>query len=363
MFNASRMELARRRRGFSKTRLSQESGFAVRSITAWENGELDPSDSAVSKLAEALGFPVDFFSGADIELPPPEAVSFRALKSITATQRDSALGACTIAFELAQWLSERFVLPPCNIPDLSDTSPETAAEVLRAEWGLGQRPISNLVHLLELKGVRVFSLAEECLSVDAFSLWRDDVPFVFLNTMKSAERSRIDAAHELFHLVKHRFVHEKGPTCEKEAQQFAGAFLMPRSSILASHNRVPSVPRLIEMKKVWNVAVTALVYRLHEVGVISDWQYRTLFIELSARGFRNSEPDPSDRELSAIFAKALELLKAERRDVRSIAADLQVYPDEVNNLIFKLGIIPVDGKLDPGAGARSRCNPDLRVVT
>ena len=33
--------------------------------------------------------------------------------------------------------------------------------------------------------------------MDAYSFWRRGVPYVFLNTMKSAERSRMDAAHEL----------------------------------------------------------------------------------------------------------------------------------------------------------------------
>src|SRR3546814_6566541 len=45
---------------------------------------------------------------------------------------------------------------------------------------------------------------EDTKNVDAFSCWRNGQPFVFLNTFKSAERSRFDAAHELAHLVLHR---------------------------------------------------------------------------------------------------------------------------------------------------------------
>ena len=80
--------------------------------------------------------------------------------------------------------------------------PETAAEVVRAEWNLGEQPIPNLVPLLEVHRVRVFSLTQECREVDAFSLWLRQ-PFVFLNTQKSAEHSRFDAALELSHLVMH----------------------------------------------------------------------------------------------------------------------------------------------------------------
>ncbi|MEK2654790.1 ImmA/IrrE family metallo-endopeptidase [Pseudomonas aeruginosa] len=54
-------------------------------------------------------------------------------------------------------------------------------------------------------------MAEETSQVNAFSCWRRGVtPFVFLNTQKSAEASRFDAAHELGHLVLHRHGENKG---------------------------------------------------------------------------------------------------------------------------------------------------------
>ena len=68
---------------------------------------------------------------------------------------------------------------------------------IRSMWGIGERPIRNTIHLLELHGVRVFALAAETAVVDAYSFWRNDVPYILLNTGKSAERSRMDAAHEL----------------------------------------------------------------------------------------------------------------------------------------------------------------------
>ena len=49
---------------------------------------------------------------------------------------------------------------------------------------LGDRPISNVLHLLESKGVRLASLNHAYDDIDAFCLYRDDVPYVFLNTSK-----------------------------------------------------------------------------------------------------------------------------------------------------------------------------------
>jgi len=37
------------------------------------------------------------------------------------------------------------------------------AEALRHHWGIGELPINNIIHLLESKGVRIFSLAVDAL--------------------------------------------------------------------------------------------------------------------------------------------------------------------------------------------------------
>jgi len=145
-----------------------------------------------------------WFSGSELHQPSSQTASFRSQARMAASTRDAALASGALAFLLNDWLEERFSLPSPDLPDLREEEPEAAAITLRQHWGLGERPIKNMVHLLESKGVRVFSMAEDTTEVDAFSLWRETTPFVFLNTMKSAERSRFDAAHELGHLVLHR---------------------------------------------------------------------------------------------------------------------------------------------------------------
>ena len=49
-----------------------------------------------------------------------------------------------------------------------------------------------MIHLLESKGVRIASLNHTCGDIDAFCLYRDAIPYVFLNTGKSAERQPND---------------------------------------------------------------------------------------------------------------------------------------------------------------------------
>jgi Zn-dependent peptidase ImmA (M78 family) len=95
----------------------------------------------------------------------------------------------------------------------------------------------------------VFSLAENTKNVDAFSCWRNGEPYVFLNTFKTTERSRFDAAHELGHLVLHKHGGPKqGRSAEHEAHLFAASFLMPEDDVLATIPYVVGLDGIVRSK-------------------------------------------------------------------------------------------------------------------
>ncbi|MGE4161924.1 MAG: helix-turn-helix domain-containing protein [Vicinamibacterales bacterium] len=357
-----RLRFARKRRGLTKTKLAGLVGLTARSVQAFENGEKSPSEETLAALARVLRFPVDFFAGAELDELLPDGVSFRSMSSLTAGRRDAALGAGRLAIEFMGWLGERFTLPATNVPHFAEHEPEAAAEAVREFWKLGQKPISNMVHLLEANGVRVFSLAERTKDVDAFSLWYDGVPYVFLNTFKSAERSRLDAAHELGHLVMHRHGGPDGRQAEHEAQTFAGAFLMPRRDVLAVAPRVPSLPRLVELKKRWSVAAVALIHRLHKVDLLTEWHYRSLCIEAAGLGYRTSEPNGTARESSQLLAKVLAALREDGVGRAEVAKALSVHQSELESLVFGLVPTAVDGEGTERAGGKSRSERALRLV-
>lgn len=206
MFNPARLTLARQRRGLNKTELARRVGLTARSISAYENDSGDPPAKTITALALVLDFPEDFFFSPTLDQVPIDGASFRSLSRMTAAQRDVARAAGSLCIALDQWLDDRFELPVAQIPELdpSVVDAEAAALLVRAKWGLGIKPVSNMVHLLEAHGVRVFSLAEDSREVDAFSFWHRGTPFVCLNTMKTPEHGVFDCAHELGHLVMHR---------------------------------------------------------------------------------------------------------------------------------------------------------------
>ncbi len=364
MFNPSRFEFARKRRGFTKKDLATSVGLTSRSISMFENNESAPSEDTLKLLAKELSFPLSFFKqDDDVDTLDENAVSFRSLSKMSATRKYSALSSGAMAIAFNKWIEQRFDLPAPDLIEFArDDDPEMAAIALRQQWGLGELAISNLVHLMEAKGIRVFSLAEDTVDVDAFSLWKDDVPFVFLNTMKSAERSRFDAAHELGHLVLHKHAIPTGTDVERDADKFASAFLMPASNIRASLSRLETVPSLIKAKKNWKVSLAALAYRIHKLGIISDWHYRTLCIEMSKNGFTKKEPESIPREQSKIWEMIFENLRADNITKADIAKDLDILPSEIETFVFGLILINVSSNRESTGQKPKNTPPYLKLV-
>lgn len=339
--------------------LAEKINVAPVTVSRWEGGHNEPSPALLAAVAEVLDFPVEFFLQDDLEEPTTEAASFRGLSAMTAKERNSALAAGALAFLFTDWVHERFNLPKPGLLDLGELrgeAPERAARMLREYWGLGERPIGNMVHLLEAKGVRVFSLAENTKTVDAFSCWRGEEPYIFLNTMKSAERRRFDAAHELGHLVLHKHGGAAGSReAEKEADRFAASFLMPRSDVISQIPYVRSLDHLVRLKRRWRVSVAALAYRLHELEIISDWHYRQMCIQINRRGYNRKEPDTIAPETSVVWKKVFEILWREGISKDDIAKALYVPLEEIANLVT--GLL---NRNPPEAGGKNF--PPLRLV-
>jgi Zn-dependent peptidase ImmA (M78 family)/DNA-binding XRE family transcriptional regulator len=343
------------------TALEKASGISRRSITAYENGHTAPTAQTLFALASALHVAPEFLTGHEVSEISSDNLSFRAMSKLPASERDAAASASRIAMMIDEYLSARFTLPRLNLPSLPHLGPEEAAERVRADWKLGDRPIANMVHLLESNGIRVFSLASDCRAADAFCTTNEvtQTPFVFLNLDKSGERGRFDAAHELGHLVMHvahRIPH--GPESEKEAQEFASAFLMPRGPLLRDQPFNPSLNGVLRMKKRWRVAAVALTYRLHDLGMMNDWQYRTIIKSLAQMGYRRAEPGGISRETSLLLRKVLDLQMAKGRTMRELASAIGISDEELNQHLF--GLVPV--VLSGGNDGAPQGRPSLTVV-
>ena len=340
--NPTRLVIARKRRGFNKEAVAEKVGITRLAYAAHENGKSIPRAETLEKIASVLEYPITFFFGPDLELP--DGASFRSLSRMSARTRNMALAQAALALHFSQWLEAKFEMPSAKgkIVDLRHERPAEAARALRAIWDLGELPIRNMVHLLESKGVKVFSLSIESRDLDAISIWQEDTPFVFLNTQKTPERSRFDAAHELGHLVLHQHGEARGRKAEAQADQFASEFLMPESGFVAHVRRTPTLAGMIQAKKRWGVSLPAFNRRLHDLGLSSDWMYRRFCIEIAKR-YRAEEPDSIAREASLVLPKTLSVLYEEGMNRNKIAETLSIPTKELEELLSGLVMTSITG--------------------
>lgn len=346
-FNAYRLRLARYSHGLTKKDLAGRVGVSSLTLTRLEKGETQPQFDTVRALVKVLDFPwTFFFEGSEEEYqgadqPVIENLSFRSRSTLSVKDRNIAYATKNLGRILDEWIQQYFNLPKVALPDYSEYSDiEAAAMALRYEWGLGNQPVHHLLKLLEAKGVRIFCYAEPTERIDAFSYWYNGIPYIFVNTKTSAERIRFDLSHELGHLVLHKNIeqyNDKGntrETIEKEANQFASAFLMPEADIRSQVFRsIATMDFLIEAKQRWQVSLAALAHRLAHLDIISPWNYRMLIIDMQKKGFRKEEPNPIPHEYSQLWEKIFQELWKERVTRSDLANRVHMTEKHLNKLV------------------------------
>ena len=323
-------------------------------VSGYESNSWLPTSVQIEKMADILNFPLGWFYAPDIDLIDVEAPSFRSRRSMTASLRNQATRNGGLATDvISVEMRSRFALPAVDVPNLSGQSPEVAAAEMRSHWKLGQGPIPNMVHLLESRGIEAYWINIGSSSVDAWSLWRNDRPFVILDIFKNAgDRSRFDAAHELGHLVLHRReTRLDGRKAEDEADRFASSFLMPKEQFQAESPQFPIMTQYFALKKRWGVSLAALIRRSRDVGKLTPWQYECACKELSVRGWRKQEPSEIalPLEQSRIHALVFEKMAKKGITPQQFALSINLSVDDVFTLM------PLSRQYDPNR------KPDIKL--
>lgn len=314
---------ARVARGLSLAQLSKLVGVSSQAIDQYEKGGCTPSSAVMLKLVEALDFPVKFFSKTSRSELKDELIYFRSNKNITMKLKE----ACKIRIKWIEdsyfMISDYFNLPKVNIPNLGQIDIESIdlidiediANKLRDYWNLGEHPISNLIDVLQQHGMVVTKLEIGSKKVDGFSIWRNEIPYIFVGSDKdSAVRLRFSIAHELGHLILHKDLTAEELESEKElienqANMFAAAFLLPREEF----NREmisSSIDSFILIKKKWKVSLSTMIKRAQDTGMLTENQIRYLNSQMIKYGYYRREPmdDEIVCEKPYLFKQAFEIL-------------------------------------------------------
>lgn len=358
-FARTRLICAREFRGLTQKVLAEQLGLSSMAVSAYEKGQYQPVREVIADIAAALQFPLSWFFRDEMFLVSDQALSYRGFARMTSQVRDRSRQTWNIAAQIRRELAEIFELPAPQIPDLSGESPECAAQILREMWDLGDAPISNMVHLLESKGVAVFWTNIDSRSVDAYCNWHDDWPLVVLKSLIVAgERGRYNGAHELGHLVLHRELDSlpgveddtdvasadfqdrrrlemslPRQEMEKEANRFAAAFLLPE---IAWNEEAPlsiDLDAYLDMKCVWGVSVQAMLRRSYSLEIITERQYESAMTQVSLRKWRLEEPEPVPVERSLLHERLFEMMIEDGLSVADFAQRVGLTPTDLEVLM------------------------------
>jgi Zn-dependent peptidase ImmA (M78 family)/DNA-binding XRE family transcriptional regulator len=294
MFSGKRVRQARELKRLTQKELAHRIGKSQAAITHVERGFKDPSPDFIAAIAQQTGLPISFFTtDPPIEFPV-DVLLFRARTSMTRRDALAASRYAEIIFEMGMTLSSYVTQIPLRLQK-STKSPANAARETRKWLGLPlDEPIQHLTNAMERAGIVVMAIPLDQDDIDAFSTWIENAPVIALCSGKSlGDRKRWSSGHELGHLVLHseRTIRSNE---HKEADQFAGELLLPEKAMRREITSPVTITSLAALKPRWGVSIQALVYRAHELGIITDRQYRYLFEQISIRGWRTREPQNLD---------------------------------------------------------------------
>ncbi|WP_289142445.1 ImmA/IrrE family metallo-endopeptidase [uncultured Brevibacillus sp.] len=296
---------AREIRGMTTTELAKELGISQQAVSKYENGSSPPSLETLEKMSETLKVPISFFF-KKITSTNNSVVFFRSKSLATVKSKKVHANKLKWIKDIQLYLNEIIDFPEVKIPRIItrenyiptdfEEIDEIASKV-RNMWGLGNGPISNVVLLLEKMGAIVARSPFSNYSIDACSVWEDDDrPFILLSNDKTAPRSRFDIAHELGHLVLHSRIKqsefnikENYKLIEKEANRFAGTFLLPSPSF-GTEILSTSLDHFISLKKRWKISIAAMSYRAKTLEIFSEYQYIYMRKKMAQNNWLTNEP-------------------------------------------------------------------------
>lgn len=359
--SASRITVARLRRGLTKAELAANLDIAPATLARWENDGPPPphTESILERLESSLGFTAGYFVSEELEIPATDSTLFRAGSRATRRQKSVAVASGANASTLLAWLRRNFNFPEPDLPDFSGLTPMEAARHARTIWQLGDRPVPNSVQLAESLGIAVMGLPPAASAVDAFSMWNGEQPFIFLARRRTPEGTRFDLAHELGHLLLHSSDEPRtGAREEDEANQFAADFLIPPGIVHAHLRLHAGLDDILRLKTALKVSAMAMLRAAYHHGKLSEREYHSHLTTLSARGFRTDEPGSTlQYERSRIFDYVLS--PDGGASISNIAAETKLPSQDLHALM--LGAQP--HTVSSAASATSSpARPALRVV-
>ena len=268
-------------------------------LSKYERGKLQPTTTTLNQIASALGVKSVQLWGEPI--CHVEWIAFRKHARLGKREQERIQSFVAEEFEKRVQLQEKICEGNTfNFPVLEATArnlddAEETAVSLRDTLNLGIDPIANLIdvledhyiHIIEVEadeafdGISALARDSDNKSLAAAIATRSDVP---------GDRQRLNIAHELGHLILKLC---EDIDSEKAAFRFGAAFLAPaeqlRRDVGEKRSRIQR-HELFYLKKRYGMSIQAMLFRLRDLGIITNAYYRKWCIQVNKLGWKKCEP-------------------------------------------------------------------------
>ena len=345
--NPDMVILAREYRALTQRELADAAKIKQPQVAMIEGGVGGAASSeTIGAIANALSFPLDFFFQSEPRLGfGSSSLYYRKMSTITAADRKSISSITNLsriglkrlldAVEVDTDLS----LPRVHLKDVGG-SPSKAASVIRAAWGLPDGPVQHLTSFVERCGIIIIESDFGTRGISGTSMRLANLPpLIFLNNSLPPDRYRFTLAHELGHLVLHDAPRE---TMEDEADDFASELLLQKTEFKVSVSQFgarPTLRNLVALKPYWKVAISSMIIRLGDLGIISDDYKRSMFIQMSTLKMRMTEPQPFDKETPTLYANIIKSALGDLPTEMDIPAKIMKMPADVFTRLYASSLL------------------------
>ena len=338
-------------------------------LTNYEAGRSQPTMDVLAALATLYDRPLNWFLSQSLTL---RNVRYRNRKS-RVKQSDLARYESHAIKWLQAYRSLEATLDQPLDGDLAGfrfedgESGADAAKRLREKMELDpEDKITSVADLLERLGVRAIELPTD-LAVDglaALAVSDDQEYVVALNSTVSSDRARLNAAHEVGHVLAGDCdsddIDNRGPN-EDRAFDFASHLLLTDEMLKVAFTE-KSMVRLVQFKERFGISVAAMIYRAKDLGLITDAVAKRIWIEINRRGWKTNEPGYVAEDRSVRFERLLDAAMLEEKITLDQAAELSgVRSDELRERHeWALGLVA--WRSDPYVKTQEQEQPHLRLV-
>lgn len=262
--------------------LADQLNISKQAVHRLESGEMKPSSELLLNVCEIFNKPYEYFRDNIDKRYQLEQICFRhnsekEVKLVTLLEiKQEILDEVTYFINLENLLGiERtFENPLADLGINNKKDVEKAAKQLRKKWRLGSVPIADVVETLENKGIYVVEVQHNEEFSGLSTMMNDEIPVIVLNkNVKSIERKRLTAIHELGHLILKFSKHLNEETIERYCNHFAGAVLLPEEMLweeLGKKRLGISFSELKRIKETYGISIQAIIFRASETGYISS---------------------------------------------------------------------------------------------